>query len=62
MGVNVTDLLNSNIFSLTFDYDEWPSTHNDDQPYLRPYNESIFRLRKDYRNVFPEDNFLPIDQ
>ena len=62
MGINVTDLFNSNIFSMVFDYDEWPSTHNDDQTYLRPFNDSIFKLRKNYRSIFPEDNFLPLTE
>ena len=62
MGVSLTNLLNSKIFSVEFDFDQWPSTHNDEATYMRPYNFSIFKIRKHYRTVFPEDNFLPIDE
>lgn len=56
-GLDVAGLLRSNIFCFTFDYDEWPSTHTDHQPYSRPYNGSVFDLRHSYRTVFHEDKF-----
>mgnify|MGYP000011379037 len=56
-GIEVTSLLQSEIFSYTFDYDEWPGTHDNEETYLRPYNESIFNIRKHYRTVFPEEEF-----
>jgi len=56
-GVEVSSLLNSQIFSLQFDYDEWPTTHTDDSFYMRSYNDSLFDLRKKYRKIFWEDHF-----
>jgi len=53
-GIEITALLNSNIFSYTFDYDEWPSTHTNADEYIRPYSESIFNIRQHYKSVFPE--------
>ena len=50
-------LLNSQIFSYQFDYDEWPATHTDESFYMRSYNDSIFDLRKKYRKIFWEDHF-----
>lgn len=55
-GVPVAPLLNSDIFCYKFDCDEWPSTHTDDQTYMRPYNKSIFDLRANYSSVFPEEH------
>lgn len=56
-GVECYSLLCSNVFQYEFDYDEWPGTHTDDTEYERPYNESIFYIRKHYKTVFPETNF-----
>jgi hypothetical protein len=44
-GIPVTELLDSDVFRMDFDFDEWPSTHTDDSKYIRPYNGSIFDLR-----------------
>lgn len=55
-GITVEHLLSSNIFSFDFDYDEWPGSHNNDGLYRRPYNKSIFDLRHNYKEVFPEAN------
>jgi hypothetical protein len=41
-GISVSALLDCNVFSLKFDYDEWPGAHTNDETILRPYNESIF--------------------
>lgn len=46
-------LFASKIFNHTFDYDEWPSTNNDTTKMLAPFNESMFRLRHHYKDVFP---------
>lgn len=59
-GVPIAPLLNSEIFCYKFDCDEWPSTHTDDQKYLRPYNLSIFDLRQNYNSIFHEEH-LQID-
>jgi hypothetical protein len=53
-GVEVACLFNSKIFSFTFDFDEWPSTHSDKKQYSIPYNLSIFDLRSNYYQVFGE--------
>ena len=56
-GVLMTPLLNSQVFSFDFDFDEWPGTHTNEDTYIRPYNESIFHIRKHYKTVFPEEDF-----
>ena len=56
-GVKVAKVLNSSIFHYTFDFDEWPSTHTNDKKYIRPYNDSVFSLRKNYNKVFHEEEF-----
>jgi hypothetical protein len=56
-GIEVHDLLDCDVFSLKFDYDEWPGAHTNDETLLRPYNESIFQIRKHYKTVFFEDEF-----
>lgn len=61
-GVEVSTLFNSQIFAFQFDYDEWPSTHTDDNSYMRPYNGSIFDLRKKYEEIFYEPHFLVNDE
>jgi len=56
-GVSVINLLNSNVFQFTFDYDEWPGNHKNDEECIRPYNHSIFKLRHHYKSVYPEQEF-----
>jgi len=41
-GITVCSLLSSNVFSLPFDFDDWPSSHTDNDTYQRGYNYSIF--------------------
>ena len=53
-GVNMTPLLASGIYNYTFDYDEWPPISTNTVSLLKPYNESIFKLRYKYPQVFPE--------
>ena len=60
-AIEVTPLLASDVFSFKFDYDEWPSSHVNNDTILRPYNDSIFNIRKHYRNVFHEDEFKSMD-
>ena len=60
-GIDIQPLLRSEVFNFQFDFDEWPSTHHNPNEYLRPFNESIFMIRKHYRTVFPEEDFAPID-
>ena len=51
-AINVFPLLDSNVFSLKFDYDEWPTTNANIQKMLEPYNQSIFKLRYEYPSIF----------
>jgi len=53
-GLEISDLLNTNIFNYEFDYDGWPTTHNSKSKELRPYNDNFFDLRDKYEKVFPE--------
>lgn len=53
-GVKMTPLFKSKIFNHTFDYDEWPSTNNNTKKSLSPFNESMFKLRHHYKDVFPK--------
>lgn len=61
-GIEISELLNAQIFSYNFDFDEWPSSHTNDQFYNRPYNGSIFDLRYNYSSVFPEKEFEELDE
>ena len=61
-SVPLTDLLNSDVFVYQFDFDEWPSTHQDENKYIRPYNGKIFGLRNQYRSIFFEDKFEIVDE
>jgi hypothetical protein len=56
-GIELTALLESNVFLYHFDLDEWPSTHTNDQRIIRPYNNSLFNLRQHYLTTFPEESF-----
>jgi len=60
-GVDTVDLFKSEIFMYSFDYDDWPGTHDYEEMENRPYNGSIFDIRNAYRDVFYEDDFEPID-
>ena len=61
-GVDVATLFDSDVFYMTFDYDEWPSTHQESEDYMRPYNGSIFDIRKHYRQIFHEERFVVADE
>jgi len=56
-GVELTNLFSSNVFQFKFDYDEWPGIHTEQDFFIRPFNDSVFRVRYMYRDVFPEDKF-----
>ena len=60
-GIEIHPLLESDIFSYKFDFDEWPSTHTVQDSFIRPYNGSIFELRNAYSEVFHEDKFKNLD-
>jgi hypothetical protein len=53
-GIEIAPLLNSDVFTFEFDYDEWPMTHNNDERMIRPYNYSIFAIRQHYLTTFPD--------
>lgn len=61
-GIQIHNLLQSNIFYMQFDYDEWPGSHTNRSTEIRPFNGSIFELMHSYSKVFPEKEFQPIDE
>lgn len=44
-GIPVYPLLDSNVFLLNFDFDEWPQIHLDNSHLIMPYHGSIFEIR-----------------
>ena len=56
-GIELAPLLESDVFKFHFDFDEWPTTHTNDETTIRPYNQSIFNLRQHYLTTFPEEGF-----
>jgi len=60
-GIKIQSLLNSNIYNFEFDFDEWPEVHNNDEYFLKPFNDSIFELRYNYSTIFPEPELEPLD-
>jgi len=60
-GIKVFSLLDSDIFTVTFDHDEWPVIHTNDAECIRSYSHSFFHLRHHYKTVFPEDDFRVIE-
>lgn len=62
--INLTELLDedSKIFTIEFDFDDWPGNHYNDEECIRAYNGSYFDIRDKYREVFPEDNFDNSDE
>ena len=61
-GIVLEGLFDSNIFTHTFDYDQWPGSHVNNDTIIRPYNHTLFQIRYKYREVFHEDEFLPIEE
>ena len=61
-SISVLPLLDSKVFYMEFDYDEWPSNHTNNSFEIRAYHESIFTLRHHYRTVFPEKDFEEMDE
>ena len=60
-GIEVNQLLNSNIFTYTFEFEEWPATHRNLQKVIVPYNNSIFNIRESYDELF-RDRLELIDE
>ena len=51
-GIEVTPLLNSNIFNVSFDFDDWPGSHPNDSKSIKAYNGSYFDIRLMYLDIF----------
>jgi hypothetical protein len=60
-GISVSKILASKVFTVPFDFDEWPQTHYNDEMAIKPYNGSFFHLRFQYRNVFTAENFATLE-
>lgn len=56
-GLQIKELLSSNVFNYEFDFDEWPGNHTNDSFELRPYHGTIYTVKMHYKNVFPEEEF-----
>ena len=39
---------------MEFEYEEWPGIHMDNETVRVPYNNSIFKLRTSYDDLFPK--------
>ena len=61
-GIEISPLLSSKVFCQTFDFDEWPSTHTNQDDCTKPFNASYFDLRYSYIDIFWEDEFLPMEE
>lgn len=51
------DLVDSDVFNYTFDFDQWPSNHANFERALKPYHGSLFELRDEYSTIFTESKF-----
>lgn len=60
-GLNVSDLLESNVFKLVITHDSWPSNHFNDSEELRVYHGNLFQAYNQYSTVFPEEDFKHLD-
>lgn len=61
-GIKVQNLLSSKVFTVYFDYDDWPSNHFNETKSIRPYNGSIFHLRDNYSKIFTENHFKSMEE
>lgn len=59
-GIDIQNLLSSNIFIQTLNFETWPTTHTCDDETIRPYHKSLFQLGKNYFEIFHEDKFKPL--
>jgi len=41
-GIEVSNLFNSKVFSYDFDFQNWPTIHQNNEEMIKPYNGSIF--------------------
>jgi hypothetical protein len=61
-GIQISSLLQSKVFVVTFDHDDWPTNHYNEDKCIKPYNGSIFNLRFNYKNIYYEDHFRPMEE
>ena len=59
-GIELNGLLGSNVFTMVFDFDQWPGNHFDDEECIRAYNGSFFDIRHSYDTIFPD--IVPMEQ
>ena len=52
LGINLTRLFDSKVFTFHYEVDEWPTTHWENTRVLASYNDSIFNLRNNYNSIF----------
>lgn len=60
-GIDIHDLVHSQVFNVTFEFDEWPQTHYNEDKVIKPYNGSLFHLRYAYNEVFHEEHFKSLE-
>lgn len=51
--VPITILFNSKVFNMDINFIEWPQLSEDTERCFSHYNESMFKLRYKYPNIFP---------
>lgn len=56
-NIPVKPILDSEIFSVVFDYDNWPGNHTNGEECIRFYKNSFYQLHNNYKTVFPEVEF-----
>ena len=61
-GIKVAKLFESNIFSFSFELDDWPAIHRDGEAISMPYNGSKFELMGKYRTLFSQLDNDEIEQ
>lgn len=54
IGIEISDILDSDIFCYQFDFVEWPTTHTNCEKQIRAYNGTIFNLRTNYERLFSD--------
>ena len=52
--VPCTDLFESKLLNYNIEFVEWPSLHSDGSKQYAAYNKSMFKIRYEYANCFPE--------
>tara|TARA_B110000285_G_C14702686_1_gene414148 strand:+ start:153 stop:368 length:216 start_codon:yes stop_codon:yes gene_type:complete len=60
-GISVQRILASDIFTMYFDFDEWPAVHGCSDEAMKPYNGNVFLLRSKYGLIFKEKKLRSMD-